>query len=249
MEEEEQEQNLTKRQRRELAREQKRMEKEGKEKTSKLKRYIGLVLVVAVLGWVGIKAYRYLTEPVPETLGQSIEIKDSDWVKGEREAKLSLVEFGDFQCPACADYHPLVKRLSEEFSKDLRVVYRHYPLIAIHKKAYDSSRASEAAGRQGKFWEMHDMLYEKQTDWANEGNHRDKFIEYAKVLGLDEEKFKSDFDSKEVEDKINADLASGTSLGVNATPTFFLNGQKVQPRSYEDFKKLVEDQVRGYTIE
>ncbi|KKQ53119.1 MAG: Protein-disulfide isomerase [Candidatus Woesebacteria bacterium GW2011_GWB1_39_10b] len=243
------EEKLTKRQRRELARQEKREEREKQANFSKIKKLLLLFIPLFLLIYVGYKSYNFLKEPTPDVLSEVIEVADTDWVKGRYQAAVILIEYGDFQCPACADYYPIVKRLSEEFPENLKVVYRHYPLIAIHNKAYDASRASEAAGRQGKFWEMHDFLYEKQVDWANAGNNKDLFIEYAKQLELDEEKFKSDFDSKEIEDKINNDLASGNSLGVNATPTFFLNGSKVQPRGYEEFKKLVEDQIKGYTLE
>ena len=242
------EERLTKREKRELAKQEKNEERERQKTFSKIKKLMLLLIPLFLVVWIGYKSYRFLTTPTPDVLSESVETRDSDWVKGKSEAPATIIEYGDFECPACADFYAIVKKLEQDYPDDLRVVFRHYPLITIHKKAYDAARATEAAGVQGKFWEMHDILFEKQTDWANDSNHRDKFVDYVKQLGLDEEKFKNDFESKDLETKINTDLASGNSLAVNATPTFYLNGKKVQPRSYDEFKKLVEDQVRGYEL-
>jgi protein-disulfide isomerase len=133
--------------------------------------------------------------------------------------------------------------LNRDFPEDLNIVYRHFPLIEVHKNALPAAKAAEAAAKQGKFWEMHNLLFEKQEEWGQDSNALDKFISYAEGLGLDVELFKSDFDSKEVQDRIAADMASGDSLRVNATPTFFLNGNKVSPRSYDEFKNLVEREI------
>jgi protein-disulfide isomerase len=108
-----------------------------------------------------------------------------------------------------------------------------------------AAKAVEAAGKQEKFWEMHDVLFEKQGEWSELSDAKEKFLEYARQLELNEEKFLTDFDSKEVEEKINSEIASGNRLGVNATPTFYLSGAKVAPRSYADFKALVEDAVKN----
>lgn len=240
---------LTKKERRKLAKEEKRREREKKELLSKIKKFLMVAVPILLVVFIGYKTFNLFKNPASSVLSQRIEITDTDWVRGERQAKVSLVEYGDFQCPACANYEPLVQRLLQEFPKDLRLVYRHFPLDTIHRNAYAASRASEAAGKQGKFWEMHDILYERQKDWEKTSNVKEMFVVYAKELGLDEEKFKSDFDSKEIEERINHDLASGRRVGINSTPTFILNGQKIQPRSYDEFKRLVEDQIKGYTIE
>ena len=162
-------------------------------------------------------------------------------VKGGATGSATLVEYSDFQCPACSAYYPVVKQLTKEFPQDLHFVYRYFPLSSIHKNARISAQAAEAAGKQNKFWEMHDLLFENQDEWANLADPKEKFKEYAKSIGLDTEKFQKDLESKEVKDKVEKDYQNGLSLGVNATPTFFLNGEKLQnPRSYEEFKAKIK---------
>lgn len=235
---------LTKKEKRELAKKQKSEEQEKKQVVNRVKKFLVWVFTAFVLVFLGTKTWSWITTPAPQVAGEAVEVKDTDWAKGKVDAPVTLVEYGDFQCPACADYYALVKRLTQEYPDNLRAVYRHFPLTSIHPKAYDASLASEAAGMQGKFWEMHDLLFEKQTDWANVSNHKEKFVEYAKELGLDEAKFKQDLDSNVVKEKINSQISSASSLRLNSTPTFFLNGEKIEPRSYDDFKNAVEEELK-----
>ncbi len=236
---------LTKRERRELAKNLKQQERERQNRINFLKKFsIGLASVL-VLGFLGVRVYNFFKSPAEQVLSQSVEVLANDWIRGNDSAKVTLFEYADFQCPACANYETILKRLLQEFPEDLRIVYRHFPLITIHRNAYSSSRASEAAGKQGKFWEMHDLLYERQEDWEGVSNAKEVFSQYAKEIGLDEEKFKNDFDSKEVEDKINRDISLGNSLRLNSTPTFILNNQRIQPRSYEEFRQLIEKANRS----
>lgn len=175
------------------------------------------------------------------TKDDALNVDSQDWVKGPESAKLTLVEFADFQCPACAAYSPLVKQIAADYSKDLRVVFRHYPLTSIHQNAFLASKAAEAAGRQGKFWEMHDKLYQQQRDWSEMGSPRDTFVGYAESVGVNKDQFLKDLDSSEVDARVRRGMDAGRALGVNGTPTFFLNGQAIQPpRSIEDFKKLID---------
>lgn len=243
------EEHLTKKEKRALAKEERRKEAEGQETSAKGKKLIIWLLVFGVISWFGYKAYKFFTTPVPEVAVTSIEVLETDWVKGDENAKTILVEYGDYQCPACATYLPIVKKLLDETPVGLKIVYRNYPIVQIHKNSMTSSKAAEAAGRQDKFWEMHDKLYETQDEWKDIGDPKDKFTEYARGLGLDEQKFQSDYASQEVANKITADIASGNTLKLNSTPTFFLNGKKVAPRSYEQFKSLVDTEIKGYTVE
>lgn len=167
------------------------------------------------------------------------QVTETDWIRGNPTASVTLVEYSDFQCPACAAYFPLVEKLLTERGDKMRFVYRNFPL-GQHVNGIPAAQAAGAAGKQGKFWEMHDMLFTKQTDWEVSTDARTIFTGYAKEIGLDMEKFASDFDSKEIKDKITADQKSGLKAGVNATPTFYLNGKKVNPIDYEDFKKLID---------
>lgn len=199
---------------------------------------IGVVLT----GSVVLMAY-VATKPANLTAASLVDPKVTHaWFKGPENAKVTLVEYSDFQCPACAAYYPLVKQIGAEYESRVKIEYRYFPLRRIHKNADVGAAAAEAAGLQGKFWEMHNMLFEKQTEWENSGSASDIMINYAKSLSLDIERFKSDMNSQTTKDQIEADLQSGLSSQVEGTPTFFLNGQKIQnPQSYEEFKKLIDE--------
>jgi protein-disulfide isomerase len=172
-----------------------------------------------------------------------INVVDS-FIPSEKGVAL-LVEYSDFQCPACGMYYPLVKQLKGEFGDKLQVVYKHFPLQKIHKNANLAARASEAGLNQNKFWEMHNILFEKQKEWSDSSQALSLFMAYALELGLDNEKFADDIDRSATYDKINAEYQEGVRLGVAGTPTFFLNGKKItNPRSYDEFKKLIEQTIQ-----
>lgn len=170
-----------------------------------------------------------------------------EWSKGPLDAKVTLVEYSDFQCPACAARKPLVEKLINEFGNHLRFVYRYFPLRTLHKNAQISSQAAEASGLQGKFWEMHDLLFENQSVWANQGSEeaQQTFISYAVMLGLDIEKFKTDLTSSAVEKAVNEDYDGGEAAGVRSTPTFFLNGAAINPGTYDEFRTLVREKIEA----
>ena len=168
-------------------------------------------------------------------------VKATDWVKGPADAKVTLVEYSDLQCPACGVYYPFVKKLNEEFGDRIQFVYRHFPLQHIHPYSELAAKAAEASGRQGKFWEMHDILFENQAKWSSSENAGILFADYAAELGLDVIKFTNDMDSSDVSQKIAADYQSGIRAEVNATPTFFVNGVKVlNPQGYEGLKQILD---------
>jgi len=240
----EEENDLTKKEKRELARERKKEETEKKQTANSFRKFAIWILTAGIIAFVGLKVVNWIRQPEPQVAGESIKVKEGDWVKGPENARVTLLEYADFQCPACADYYPLTKKLSEEFPNDLKIVYRHYPLVTIHKNAIPAAKASEAAGRQGKFWEMHDILYEKQTEWANEINPFDKFISYSGELGLDEAKFREDYNLGEIEKKINDSYYEAVAIRINSTPTFFLNEKQIAPvASYDELKSLVVNQL------
>lgn len=170
------------------------------------------------------------------TEGQSrLEVTDKDWIRGRKDAPIVLVEYGDFQCPACGAYYPVLKQLEADYGEKLAVVWRQFPLTTIHANAWNAAAAAEAAGMQGKFWEMHDALFENQKEWTGTG----KFDDYARQIGLDVEAWKKDM--KKVEEKIRADQNSGIDLDVSGTPTFFVNGVRIElPGSLENFKKILD---------
>ena len=148
-----------------------------------------------------------------------LAVSSRDHNIGNGNASIILVEYGDFECPYCGHAHPLVKRLLKEKGKELNFVFRNFPLREIHHNAYDSAVAAEAAGKQGKYWEMHDLIFENQ-DKLSPG-----FLSsLAERLNLELTEFAKDSKSKEIENKIETDWESGIRSGVNGTPTFFLNG-------------------------
>lgn len=162
--------------------------------------------------------------------------------QASQSARVTLIEYSDFQCPACGYAYSLVKDLEKNFPKDLRVVYRFFPLIQTHQNALISSEAAYAAGLQNKFWEMHDMLFENQESWSNNPKPQDIFLGYAEKLGLNIEKFKADMNSESTIEFIKSSENKAISLGINSTPTFFVNGKMIQnPRTYEEFRRVIQD--------
>ena len=167
-------------------------------------------------------------------------INDNENIKGNKDAKVVLIEYSDFQCPACASYYLILKKVSEELGKQIKFAYRHFPLPQ-HKNAKIAATVAEAAGLQGKFWEMHDLIFQNQSDWSEEKNAAVIFAQYAQDLGLDLTQFQTDIASDKIKAKIENDSKSGTRAGVNSTPTFFLNGKKItNPRNYDEFKNAIE---------
>lgn len=148
------------------------------------------------------------------------------WAKGGATAKVVLEEFSDFQCPACGGLAPGLRNVVKDYGDSVRLVFRNFPL-AMHKYAFQAARAAEAAGQQGKFWEMHDMLYDNQKEWSDSMEPRVQFDSYASRLGLDVQKFKADMERPDLTERIKADYARGMSLGVQGTPTVYLNGREL----------------------
>lgn len=168
-------------------------------------------------------------------------VNENDHHTGNDKAKITLVEYGDYQCSHCAHAHPLLKELLEEKGDYFKFVFRNFPLKEAHPLAMLSALAAEAAGKQHKFWEMHDMLYENQAQL-----NRDSFIKFAESLDLDLEKFAADLQSEAVSSKVENDFESGIRSGVNGTPSFFINDQKlnIYDGTYESLKSAVTDYVQ-----
>ncbi len=169
-------------------------------------------------------------------------------VKGNPEAKTVLVEYSDFQCPACAQFYPVVKEIMEEHGDDLKVEYKHFPLINIHPMATPAAKAAEAAGVQGKFWEMHDKLFDNQATWSRSSNASAFFNQYAEELGLDVAKFKLHMDSSVIADAISKSFNEARDLGFTGTPTFLLNGEQMDFTTFEDFKNQIEAAIEVGTM-
>ncbi|HEV2883517.1 MAG TPA: thioredoxin domain-containing protein [Pyrinomonadaceae bacterium] len=141
---------------------------------------------------------------------------------------VTLEEFGDYQCPPCAELHPTLKKLKQEFGSSLNFVFRNLPLSTIHKNALPAARAAEAARMQNRFWEMHDLLYENQSQWAEAQHPGPIFLNFARGLGLDLERFERDQDDKQVQLRIEADQDAAARLGIDGTPTILIEGRKLR---------------------
>ena len=151
---------------------------------------------------------------------------DPPYTLGSPNAPARLEEFGDYQCPPCGMFHPILQQMHKEFGDKLQITFREYPLPG-HQHAIAAASAAEAAGLQGKFWEMHDLLYEHQNDWKDKFDVRPIYEGYAQQLGLDLDRYKRDVSGEAVAQRIFLDRKRGESLGVSGTPTVFLNGREV----------------------
>lgn len=177
-----------------------------------------------------------------ETVSTPIQpVNDTSQIADTTSAEVVLVKFSDYQCPACKYYAEFVERAKEEYGDKLKVVYKHFPL-SMHPYAELAARAAEAAKVQGKYEEMHEMLFAGQEQWSR-GNAEAIFLGYARSLGLDMEQFSKDLNSAAMQRIVVADKREGRQLGVNSTPTIFINGIKLEnnPRYYEDFKAKIEE--------
>src|SRR5271154_4611155 len=148
-------------------------------------------------------------------------VNSNDHIQGNDKARIELVEYGDYQCPHCGRAYPMIKNIQRKMGGDLRFVFRNFPISEIHPDAFNSAVATEAAGLQHKFWEMHDIIFENQQELGM----KELFI-YAKTIGLDLERFKSDIQMEALANKVEADFESGALSGVNGTPTFFINKKR-----------------------
>ena len=199
----------------------------------------GVVTIGILIGAVFLLSGNSTT-PTTTTAEPQILVRSDSNKVGSESAKVTLVEFGDFQCPACAQAHPIVERIKEDYRDDLRFVFRNFPLPS-HANAVPAAQAAEAAGTQGKYWEMYNLLYQNQSQWASDSNPIEIFTGYARELTLDTDKFREEVQSGRYSNKIQGDLNDGRSLGVNSTPTFYLNDEKlVGVVSYEDMKYKID---------
>lgn len=234
--------SLTKQERREL-RHQEKIKERQQRKTKRLYHHIALWLLVALIVGGGVFGMIKLASRPSQDVGPSItvdSVNEQDWIKGNKDAKVVLIEYSDFQCPACAFYYPVLKKISEEFGDKMALAYRHFPL-PIHQNAKPAAYAAEAAGRQGKFWEMHDLIFDNQKEWKDKRNADEVFVNYAQALNLNVDQFKTDFVSKEIRKKVEAAYQNSVKLGLNSTPTFFLNGKKISnPRNYDEFRNVIQ---------
>ena len=203
-----------------------------------------IVIILLVAGFIGFVWFDGNRDAATsEALAGSGAI--AKHVIGKQDAAVTLVEYSDFQCPACGAYYPVVEQIVEKYKDRISFEYRHYPLTTIHRNAFVAARASEAAGKQDKFWEMYRLLFANQSIWSESDNSLTTFEGYAKQLGLDLGRYQADFASSETNDAINASIREFNNRGLpKSTPTFLLNGKKIEVRnSVEEFSKLIDKEL------
>lgn len=240
--------NLTKKQRRALRQEQKAAERSSAERRYRWRRlaiWLGVVVGFGLMVW-GL-VWLAGNDPTPVLVIDGT-VDAQDHVRGNPQAPVTVIEYSDFQCPACRYYEPLLTQLVTDFGDQVAVVYRHFPLTTIHANAQAAAQAAEAAGRQNKFWEMHDLLFERQSEWSADRRAAETFEQYATELGLNLDQFKTDYNSTDVRDVISRQVASGLAADLPGTPSIFINGQLIDnPRDYATLQALVQQTLAGGT--
>ena len=167
-------------------------------------------------------------------------------IRGAGQAPVTLTEFGDYQCPSCGYYHPIVMELLRRYPEQVKLEFHHFPLIQIHANAMGAAIAAEAAGDQGKFWEMHDLLFERQSLWDKSPNAESVFISMAVQLGLNTNQFQQSIRSPATRDRVLADVTRGRDAAIGGTPTFFINGQQVQGSpGLEELSRIVDSHLKS----
>jgi protein-disulfide isomerase len=220
---------------------------------SKLTWIIFGVIVAGVLATLVIVSRSANPQVDVTTVDTNVVLKASDAsgqiadrVLGNPTSKVVLIEYGDFQCPGCGGAHPGINTIMEQYGDTVAFVFRNFPLSSIHQNAKAAAAAVESAGQQGKYWEMHNLVFESQDQWNTlSGDARTNFfLGYATQLGLDQAQFKADLESESVARKISFDQALGKKIGVNSTPTFYLDGTQVDSDIIKNVQQDSGDSLR-----
>jgi protein-disulfide isomerase len=200
-----------------------------------MKRYLPFIIVALVaLATLGSGAILYraklphsLTVPQDKSISRKGD-SESMHIRGNADALVTLEEFGDFQCPPCGSIASFLDELVKEYDPNLRIVFRNLPL-EMHEHARDAALAAEAAGLQGRFWDMHDVLYREQATWSKADNTRELFDSYAGMIGLNLDQFKKDMEGEQARARVDSDEQRANSLGIKMTPTVFINDHEMAP--------------------
>lgn len=201
---------------------------------------IGLLTVILISG-----AVLYSTS-MSASYNEGVEIKTH--IKGNPEASVTIVEYSDFQCPACAQFAPIIDAMMMDYGDQIRFEYKHFPLMQIHPNAEAAARAAEAAGQQDKFFEYHDVLFENQREWGAAAIPGAFFTKYAEELNLDLDMFKRHQRSSILQQNVRDQFAEARELGLTGTPSIFLNGEKMNFQTYQEFNDQVKEAL-GIEVE
>lgn len=211
---------------------------------------IGIVLAAALaLVWIALTPSKPSDQPKNASPTPTAEVPDGaepSHLHGNANATVTVEEFGDFQCGACGGYYPELKKMEADFGDRIRVIFRERPLIPPHEHALIAAQAAEAAGLQGKFWEMHDKLYENQATWTVAKDLVPVFVDYAKQIGVDPDRFMKDLNGEAVAQRIFLDGRRAHALAINSTPTFFVNGKEAKDESWkpEGLRAMINEALK-----
>jgi protein-disulfide isomerase len=199
------------------------------------------VLIVVVVGLFGL----FTVTKKDNGSNSASDVQPTSHTVGKGTKNVTLIEYGDLQCPACQQFYPILNQVKQEYGDKITFQFRHFPLNQSHPHAYQAARAAEAAGKQGKFFEMHDLLYENQQSWSGLSDVTSTFEGFAEQIGLNMEQYKNDVISADVGAAIDADIKAGQAIGANSTPTFVINGQKIEPnpQNLQEFKDLIDSKI------
>lgn len=204
---------------------------------------IGALTLIILFGSVFLLSSNKNQLANSNTSQKTILKKNNNHKIASDSAKVTVVEFADFQCPACGAVYPQIKQILRDYKDQINFVYRHFPLPQ-HQNGTNAAKAAEAAGEQGKFWEMSELLFTKQLEWSDKGNAKEIFSTYAKDLQLNSDEFNKSLNSNKFEATINLDKEDGISLGVNSTPTIFINSKKlVLPPTYANIIEQIKAEL------
>jgi len=203
---------------------------------------VALLAIVGMIFLIGFSP----KGTIPTNIDVSLLVRETSHMTGKIGAKVTIVEFGDYQCPACGALYPVLKQVIDAYGKnpDFNFVFRNFPL-SQHKNALVAAEAAEAAGAQGKFWEMEGLLYENQNEWSESDNVISIFTGYTEKLKLDKNKFKNDVENNKYDSLIQADKSDGNTLNVSWTPSIYINGELQQSTpTYEEFKSKIDSLIK-----
>ena len=224
-------QTLTKKELKKMRKLEKKRERERTEQKQSFTKWIIAGLVIVVIGFFILN--------LGGNRGSDAVVMEQ--FKGNPDASVVVTEYSDFQCPACAGTSVILEEAFMGYEDRVKIVFRHFPLVSIHPNAIPAARAAEAAGQQSKFWQMHDMLFEEQNNWANETRVYELFESYAEELGLNLEQFEADYNSRGIRAGINEQRAEAIDAGFNSTPTILINGNQIEnPGTVAGFQALFD---------
>lgn len=206
-------------------------------------------LIVGVIAVILIGGSIWYSNQVAERANEGVEAMTH--VAGNPDAEVVLVEYSDYQCPACAQFNPELKKVIEAYGDHFRFEYKHFPLTRIHSLAVPAAKAAEAAGQQGKFFEYTDMLFERQSEWTSNPNTNAVFVRYAEELDLDVSQFRTQMRSSVLDSTIREQMNEALDKGFTGTPTFTLNGERMNITTYQDFRDQIVAAIEatGVTID